>query len=317
MKQWNCACWLWLIFFACTPTGSRNPVATSQGKVLPRYAIVGQKPTYSLGPQAHRLLPGFGVVVVSESLVDGQPIAQTSLGWKVPMKDLELVTPSSFSGVLLRRGGWDFGWIIQEGTPARESPTPTARIVARYALYTKITRIGRNGKDGYYQVPEGWVAMEALRIPTPASPPLEIRTNEHWIDVDLRSQTLVAYEGKTPLFATLVSTGVGAPGTAFATPAGLHRVQAKARSATMDNLEHSGVVPYSYDEVPYTQYIGRVALHGTFWHDQFGHRRSHGCINLSVNDAEWLFSFTQPTLLLGDNEVVSSASKPGTLIRVR
>ena len=91
----------------------------------------------------------------------------------------------------------------------------------------------------------------------------------------------------------------------------------KLLAATMDNLEHTDVVPYSYEEVPFTQYIGRVALHGAFWHDQFGVPRSHGCINLSPADAEWLFGFTKPLLPEGDREVAATEKQPGTVVRVR
>jgi lipoprotein-anchoring transpeptidase ErfK/SrfK len=119
------------------------------------------------------------------------------------------------------------------------------------------------------------------------------------------------------VFATLVAAGVGADGSAFATPKGIHRVRAKLRATTMDNLEHTGVVPYSYEEVPFTQYIGRVALHGAFWHDQFGTPRSHGCINLSLADAERLFAFTKPHLGAGVAELAASERNPGTIVRVR
>jgi hypothetical protein len=85
----------------------------------------------------------------------------------------------------------------------------------------------------------------------------------------------------------------------------------------MDNLEHTDVVPYSYEEVPFTQYIGRVALHGAFWHDQFGVPRSHGCINLSPADAEWLFGFTKPVVREGESEATATEKKPGTVVRVR
>jgi Uncharacterized protein conserved in bacteria len=85
----------------------------------------------------------------------------------------------------------------------------------------------------------------------------------------------------------------------------------------MDNLDHTEVAPYSYEEVPFTQYIGRVALHGAFWHDQFGALRSHGCINLTLADAEWLFGFTLPTVAEGEAEVAATEKRQGTVVRVR
>jgi hypothetical protein len=83
----------------------------------------------------------------------------------------------------------------------------------------------------------------------------------------------------------------------------------------MDNLEHRGVARYSYD-VPFAQYIGRVALHGAFWHDRFGTPVSHGCINVSIRDAQRLFAFTEPALPRGESEVSARAGS-GSVIRIR
>ena len=84
----------------------------------------------------------------------------------------------------------------------------------------------------------------------------------------------------------------------------------------MDNLEHEGVIPYYYESVPFTQYFGGKALHGTYWHDGFGEPRSHGCINLSLADAAWLFSFTEPHLPTSAREIAAQDG-PSTLLRVR
>ena len=110
---------------------------------------------------------------------------------------------------------------------------------------------------------------------------------------------------------------MGAEGSPLSTPKGIHRIRAKLLAATMDNLDHTGVAPYSYEEVPFTQYIGRVALHGAFWHDQFGTPRTHGCINLTLADSEWLFGFTLPTIAEGEQEAAATERKPGTVVRVR
>ena len=77
-----------------------------------------------------------------------------------------------------------------------------------------------------------------MRHPTIAEPPSEVdvESGERWIDVELATQTLVAYEGKRPVFATLVSTGKGKQGTALATPIGTHRIWIKLLQSDMDNL---------------------------------------------------------------------------------
>ena len=164
----------------------------------------------------------------------------------------------------------------------------------------------------------GWMRAEDLRAPRSAPRPAGVGPTERWLDVDLGSQTLVAYEGDRPVFATLVSTGIGAPGSPLATPTGVFRIRSKHRAASMDNLEHTGVVPYSYEDIPMVQYFTeRVALHAALWHQRFGRPASHGCINLSPTDAERLFAFTTPRLVPAEAETYVRPSESATVVRVR
>ena len=94
-----------------------------------------------------------------------------------------------------------------------------------------------------------------LAVASRAARPAGVAVDERWLDVDLNTQILVAYSGDRPVFATLVSAGVGAPGTVFATPVGNHRIHSKLRVATMENLAHPRADPYFYEEVPFTQFI--------------------------------------------------------------
>ena len=261
-----------------------------------------------------KLLPGFGVVIVEQHSFAGAMIGTTSLGREVAMRDLRPANPSHFSGMLVDDAGLNFGWVIREGAAVYARPDAESKIVARRARYARLPLSSPDGPQGFYRIADGWMSEADLKVPKRAARPASVADDEPWLDVELATQTLVAYQGDKPLFATLVATGVGADGSPFATPKGIHRIRAKLLAATMDNLEHKGVVPYSYEEVPFTQYIGRVALHGAFWHDQFGAPRSHGCINLSPSDAEWLFRFTQPVLPEGEKEI---AAKAGTVVRVR
>ena len=104
--------------------------------------------------------------------------------------------------------------------------------------------------------------------------------NVRWIDVDLSSQTVTAYEGQTPIRTTLASTGL--PNTP--TPVGQYEIYVKL---VQDDMEGPG---YYLRNVPYTMYFYRgYGLHGTYWHSNFGHPMSHGCINLPTPEAEWLF----------------------------
>jgi lipoprotein-anchoring transpeptidase ErfK/SrfK len=76
---------------------------------------------------------------------------------------------------------------------------------------------------------------------------------------------------------------------------GTFLIHAKHVSATMDGDEATD--SYDLRDVPYIQYFFEgYALHGAFWHDDFGKPRSHGCVNLAPADAAWLFEWTDPVV---------------------
>jgi hypothetical protein len=101
-----------------------------------------------------------------------------------------------------------------------------------------------------------------------------------WIDVDLPHQTLTVYQGDQMARTIRVSTGL--PGTP--TPVGLFHIQSKAR---YDDMSGPG---YYLPDVPYVMYFYKgYGIHGTYWHANFGHPMSHGCINLPTEEAAWLY----------------------------
>lgn len=103
-----------------------------------------------------------------------------------------------------------------------------------------------------------------------------------WIEVDLSSQRTYAHVGNTVVRTMVVSTGTAR----YPTPTGRFRVRVKLRSTTMSGPG------YHLKGVPHTMYFyGGYAIHGTYWHNNFGHRMSHGCINLKRGDAAWLYNW--------------------------
>lgn len=123
--------------------------------------------------------------------------------------------------------------------------------------------------------------------PQPVLRPIGVGPNERWIDVNLTQQRLVAYEGDTPVFDTLVSSGTWN----HPTVTGQFRVWLRFTSQTMDGRR----LGYNYylENVPYVMYFYQdYALHGTFWHNNFGTPMSHGCVNLPTPAAEWIFNWS-------------------------
>ena len=120
---------------------------------------------------------------------------------------------------------------------------------------------------------------------TPAPAP-SVGAGERWIDVNLSTQTLTAYEGDTAVFSTLVSTGKAWTPTVV----GTFPIYVKYTSARMTG--GYGADYYDLPNVPYVMYFYQgYGLHGTYWHSNFGTPMSHGCVNLSTPDAQWLFSW--------------------------
>ena len=93
----------------------------------------------------------------------------------------------------------------------------------------------------------------------------------------------------------------------------------KLAYSDMDNLERDDVSEnYALERVPWVQYFeGANGLHAAFWHDDFGRRKSHGCVNLSPRDARTLFDFTEPALPTGWTAIFPQPDTPATIVRVR
>ena len=136
-----------------------------------------------------------------------------------------------------------------------------------------------------------------LALPTP-----EGALAQEWVDpgpgrwqagglevvVSLGAQRLWAYEGEEMVLTTLVSTGT-AETPEVATPIGQFRILVKLLSETMEGVVNGEA--YRVEDVPHVMYFTDEghALHGTYWHNNFGTPMSHGCVNLPIDVAEWMF----------------------------
>ncbi len=126
------------------------------------------------------------------------------------------------------------------------------------------------------------VTQGGSALPNPAPQPAPAPTAGRWIDVNLSQQRLTAYQGQTPVFTALISSGV----PAHPTVVGTFAIQTKLVSTTMSGPG------YWLPNVPYTMYFyAGYAIHGTYWHNNFGHPMSHGCVNVSTPNAAWLFGW--------------------------
>ncbi|MBE9130252.1 MULTISPECIES: L,D-transpeptidase [unclassified Coleofasciculus] len=107
-------------------------------------------------------------------------------------------------------------------------------------------------------------------------------SSDRWIQIDIPNQRLIAWEGGNQVYAVIVSTGKNSTPTR----PGTFTIQSKRRT---DRMRGQG---YDVPNVPYAMYYdGGYAIHGAYWHKNFGTPVSHGCINVAVDHAEWLFNW--------------------------
>jgi hypothetical protein len=207
----------------------------------------------------------------------------------------KLSKPSYFTGVLLTDGlKYPFGWVLDKsGIYTSEFPggppsANTKRVLIRYERVNLFaTAKDSAGVDWYMIGPNQWVKQTFIAKAQKIDPPDGV--SGYWVAVDLYEQTLVAYQGTTPFFATLVATGL--PG--HDTPTGVFKIWARLGQ---DNMSGATGAPsaYALQHVPWVMYFDEgFSLHGTYWHDLFGYRQSHGCVNLTISDAKYLFDWVQ------------------------
>jgi hypothetical protein len=239
-----------------------------------------------------RMLRGFYVSLDREESTEaGRRFYRTVRGGYVRATELRPNEPPESRGVVLG-GGWQLpiGVVFRTGARSLRRQPVSGRLVEHGAI-ARHTAL-RLADDRMVHEDGVIVREPSVRIIRQRDVPPGVPRDAKWIHVDLSQQSLVAYEGETPVFATLVSTGKGG----FETPTGLFRIQSKHVSTTMDD-EESAEGAYSIEDVPWTMYFhGNFAIHGAFWHYSFGQVRSHGCVNVSPADARWVFSWSTPTL---------------------
>ena len=168
-----------------------------------------------------------------------------------------------------------------------------------------------------------WADGAAFKIITEADVTTiapEVDPNEKTISVNLDYQTLSCFEGGREVFFCRISSGkrydpvTGEVVDTYATPAGTLMTYWKIVSKNMTaGNEGSG---YSTPAVPWCTFIasGGVAIHGAFWHNAFGERRSHGCINVTPEDAKWIFRWSMPFVSLGVGEERRELPDHGTIV---
>ncbi|MGC9467641.1 MAG: L,D-transpeptidase [Anaerolineae bacterium] len=170
-----------------------------------------------------------------------------------------------------------------------------------------------------------WVLAEHMRrVPRAEIAPIHPFVGNKRIDVVLDEQSLTCYEGDEVVFSTLVASGLGG---SLATPKGEHCVLLKQASRHMSNVPYADMRPedqpapggiFDLPGVPWNIFfdLAGTAIHGAYWHNDFGVRRSHGCLNVSIDAARWIYRWVHP---IGgyEDDFIQSNCAVGTPVIVR
>jgi lipoprotein-anchoring transpeptidase ErfK/SrfK len=256
---------------------------------------------------ADRIKRHAGVALVGSFVAgaeaQGRRFAITTDARLIPADKLKADSGSPFHGVDIRGVGLPVAFARKEGAatlgphvdPGNDGSDDELAPRTFVALTGKVRQ---RGKSRLVETRDGaWLKSDQLRTASkPGDLPWFAKGTTRWIDVSILSQTLVLWEGATPVYATLVSTGkdgLGDPRTTHSTPVGTYKIYQKHVTTTMDSdmADHE----FELRDVPWVMYFDRgYALHGAYWHDDFGKARSHGCVNLAPIDARYVFAWSSP-----------------------
>lgn len=241
-------------------------------------------------------------------------------------EDLRLLKPSQFEGRDLRAEPLGpkegLGWVISREASVLAEPKDDGAPLAPLDYHQSVEVVGVKKTAGNYVsvrvrtdagTVEGYLHDSMVARWIPPQRVDGVADDELWVAVEINEQTLTLMRGSTPTFATVVSTGRFADPT----PTGDFRIELKKALGTMRSLPDADE-PYAVEGVPWAAYFqGRYALHGAYWHDRFGRRNSHGCVNLSPKDAKRVFEALTPAMPGGWVTVRTGQDEVGTLVSIR
>jgi hypothetical protein len=247
--------------------------------------------------------------------------------WVLPMR---IYPPQPFIHDVGEWGFW--GEISQVFTEAYAEPSRQSRHIYRFYggnVFHVVDAFEDAHGTGWYKVYDEfpptspthqWVlARDVRRVPRSEMSPIHPFAGEKHIEVDIDAQRLTCYEGSQIAFTTLVSSGLAGE---TATPIGNTCVLLKQPSRHMSNHPYpDGPEPlgdlFDLPGVPWNVFfdLSGTAIHGAYWHNDFGIRRSHGCLNVSQEAARWIYRWTHP---IGgyEDDFIQSNWRVGTPISI-
>jgi lipoprotein-anchoring transpeptidase ErfK/SrfK len=327
--------------FAClkhtrpTTRAPRMMPATRNGDVLPYHFAQNRKDvparrwrslqSFLRGDEPQRVYsPGRDFAFVSLLRENGHNVLIDRQGRVMLERELERYRPSRFEGRDLvaapvpegQRLAWAVDWPQTAVRAAAEADAAVTRTLGYHReIHVHPAPIRSSTGNLWFELVDGgFVRARDIRRTSTVAPlhGEEVADDEIWVDVELDQQVLTVMRGTTPIYTTLVSSGLKGP-----TPRGLFRIGKKHAFGSMSSRPGAAEA-YAVEAVPYVQYLhDNIALHGAYWHDRFGFRISHGCVNLSPRDARHVYALTAPNPRGGWADVYEDEGDLGTRVRIR
>jgi hypothetical protein len=311
------------------PAAYRTEMAR-QGIVLPLAPLPGRKPDFALTQVFTRYglvrtlnAPVYGSVedalkgnkknavrridspfsyisYTDEAVVDGKRFYMVGPGEWMTANDVSRIgSVPLFQGLVFSRMPENaFGWVLSylsngpvltKRTPGYENQDYTDHALNNLEV-VQIYGETLVGEEAWYRVgPDEWVHQNVIARVLPNTTPPQGVTGDRWIEVNLFEQTISVYENRQLVFATLIASGL----EPFWTRPGLFQIYSKIDTTPMrGSFEADRSDAYYLEDVPWTMYFDQArALHGAYWRANLGFPQSHGCVNLTVGDARWLFDW--------------------------
>jgi lipoprotein-anchoring transpeptidase ErfK/SrfK len=204
-------------------------------------------------------------------------------------------TYNDFQGLVFREAPTiSPGWITDQ-TKARYAPGYNSPEVGDQLIHGMLVSIysiqSADNTDWYMIGLNRWVERRFIRqLVINYTPPPGV-DNNRWIEINLLEQTLAVMENGKILFATLIATGI----KPYYTQPGLFKIKEKKPTETMSGAFEADQSDYYHlEDVPWTMYFDKLrAIHGAYWRAMYGFPQSHGCVNMSVGDARWVYDWAK------------------------
>ena len=293
---------------------SYTPIDQSLGKVDYLYAEVTNRPAPIFGSIDQALagnkkggsgqtLDGYFVFVSYTSLqeVGGKKLYEIAPGQYLTGAYLSRIgaLPPARGLTFTSTPPTAFGWVLTyfaqnpqvetKRTPGSQGQDYTGHLLNLYDI-VQVFGEQKVGEELWYLIgPDEWVLGRYIaRVLPNTTPPVGV-TGDRWIEINLFEQTLSVYDHRQLVFATLIASG----SDPFWTRPGLFQINQKLDTTPMTgSFEANRSDAYYLEDVPWTMYFdGPRALHGAYWRAKMGFTQSHGCVNLTVGDAHWLYDW--------------------------